>query len=156
MDHQSDGAVIRAHKLRDTNDFTTVIDNPATLHAHPKYITMTEGQNDGTLLGWHRNVASATTTGMSAHNIGNITTKINPSSLSSSPLTEATLANHDARMVYNQSLDELQRSNRVDAIIRAARELGIDLPRESFEPAVWELSLWIEVQNHFCVCKRQL
>jgi phage portal protein BeeE len=101
-------------------------------------------------------MASAATTRLSAHDIGNITTRIDTSSIGSSPLTEVALAIHDARSVQDQSLDELQRSNRVDAVLRAACKLGIDLPRECFESDVWELNQWVEVQNHLCRHERQL
>jgi hypothetical protein len=108
------------------------------------------------MLGRRANTVSAVTTGVSAHDIGNITTRIDASPIGSSPLTKVALATHDARSVQDQSLDELERSNRVDAILRAACKLGIDLPRECFESDVWELNQWVEVQNHFCGHERQL
>jgi phage portal protein BeeE len=154
MERRSDGAVGEEYKLPGTNDSTTIIDDSATLHAQSKYVTVTESQDEGTVLGWRTNMSSATTTVVSAHNIGNITTRIDASSLGSSPLTEAARAAHDAHLVYDQSLDELQKSNRVDAVLRAARKLGIDLPRECFESDVWELDQWVEVQNRLCGHKR--
>jgi phage portal protein BeeE len=156
MERRSDGAVGEAYKLRGTNDSTTVIDDSETLHAQSEYVMVTESQDEGTVLGWCTNMSSVTTTVVSAQNIGNIATRIDASPLGSSPLTEAARAAHDTHLVYNQSLDELQKSNRVDAVLRAARSLGTDLPRECFESDVWELDQWVKVQNRLCGHERQL
>ena len=156
MERRSDGAVGEAYKLRGTNDSTIVIDDSTTLHAQPEDVTVTESQDEGTLLGQRTNMSSTNTTLVSAHDIGNNTNRFDASSLGSSHLTEAVRAAHDAHLVHNQSLDELQKSDRADDILRAARELGFDLSRECCESGVWEMNQWVEVQNYLCGHERQL
>jgi hypothetical protein len=92
-------------------------------------------------------MAGAVTKAASAHDIGNIASTIELNSLGSSSLTEAALAMHDACLAHNQSLDELQKSVHVDAVLRAARDLGIELPRECFKSEEWKLEQWVDVQS---------
>jgi hypothetical protein len=92
-------------------------------------------------------VTDAVTTAASAHDIGNIASTIELNSPSSSSLTEAALATHDAYLAHNRALDELQKSVHVDAIHRAARDLGIDLSRECFMSEEWKLEQWVDAHS---------
>jgi hypothetical protein len=123
------------------------VDDTTSLHAQPKYNTVVESQDNGIVLGRCMSVADAVTTAASAHDIGNIASTIELNSLSSSSLTEAALATHDAYLARDRALEELQKSVHVDAIHQAARDLGIDLPRECFRLEEWKLEQWIEAHS---------
>jgi hypothetical protein len=72
---------------------------------------------------------------------------IDANSLGFQSVTEAALAAHDGYLASNQSLDEVQKPGRVDTILRAPRQLGIDLPCKCFGSEEWEMNEWVEVQS---------
>lgn len=118
------------------------------LKAASEHAVAMESQDEGTIIGKYDNVGIGTATAEPGNNTEKPSTSGTQINLCGSyVLTEAALTAHNEYLSNNLSFKESRALTRADELLRAARDIGIDLPRECFEAEKWSLSEWAENQR---------
>ena len=136
---QDQGTIVREHPNYDNK-------GPSSLKVGFKYYTEVETLGEDTVVAKDHNTSISAIDIQEGPKI-NSTVGNNASLHGAYGLTEAALAAHVQHLDSHLSLDEVHVSSRSDDILRAALEMGFNLPRECFQLDEWDLPKWIEAQT---------